>query len=113
MKNKNLLIISIVLFVLSQIILIRLIYLEPVNTMNIGEINRTHLDKLIKINGIVEEIKTYENFYIIKLKDDSGSISVLFDKKLDFGKKENLTVIGNVLEYNKRMEIKANLIYVN
>lgn len=82
--------------------------LEP-RLVKISDINDNLLEQHVKIQGNVTSFKTYGNFVVFSLEDESGNIPVIV-----YNLEGNLTgrveIIGKVKEYKGKLEIEANKI---
>lgn len=79
---------------------------------NIGEINDKLLNKKVKVEGTISNIKTYEdkNFQVISIKDSTGEIDITVNRVLNLTSNQNLTVIGTIKEYEQKLQIQADKI---
>ncbi|MDP3027746.1 MAG: hypothetical protein Q8N63_08640 [Nanoarchaeota archaeon] len=93
-----------VLLILSNI-------LEP-KLMNIEQINEKMLNRKVKVQGEIFNIKSYEDsdFQIISIKDNTGKIDVTTDKILNMTNNQEIIVIGSVQEYKQYLQIRADKI---
>lgn len=85
--------------------------LEP-KLISIGKINNNLMEKKVKVQGEISNIKTYEdsNFQIILIKDNTGKIEVTIDKILNLTNNQSIIVIGSIQEYKKALQIQADKI---
>jgi len=109
----NLLKINLVLSILGIFFLLILTNLLQPKLVNISNIDKNLLNKKIKINGEILNIKKYPSydFQIILVKDKTGEIRVIIDRIIPKIKKgHNITIIGIVQEYKKEIQIQAEKI---
>lgn len=116
----NLLKISLTISLLGIVILLILANtLEPKLT-NIKELTINDLNKKVKIQGKIENIKNYENsktnelFYILTISDNTGKIDAVLNikKTLNLKINQNATIIGRVNTYKNQLQIQAEKIVV-
>ena len=93
------------------LLLLLLKTLEP-RLISIEKINGELINKNVKIQGEIFNIKLYEdsNFQVIAIKDNTGKIEVTINKILNFTNNQNITIIGKVQEYNENLQINADKI---
>jgi aspartyl/asparaginyl-tRNA synthetase len=77
---------------------------------DIGNITKEMINRKVRVNGEIFNIKNYNNFQVISIKDPTGKIDVTLDKNLNLTKNESITVTGIVKEYNKTLQIQAEVI---
>lgn len=92
----------IVLLILANI-------LEP-KLKNINEITNGDINKKIKLQGKISEIKNYDNLQILTLTKNSFFIDVVLYEKSNFSKQEEILVIGKINKYKKNLQIIADTI---
>lgn len=105
---------SLSLSIIGILILLFLTTLSPRLT-NIQEINKDFLERQVKVNGEIFEIRSFEetDFQVISIKDNSGKIDVTSDKILNLTLNQTIQVIGQVREYNNTLQIQAEKIILN
>ena len=76
----------------------------------IKDIDESYLDKRVRIEGFVENLKEFDSMILFDLKDDSGKIKIVIfsDKRLDLS--GFVSVEGKVMEYEGELEIGAEKI---
>src|SRR4030042_2430114 len=81
--------------------------LEP-KLMGIDKINSQLIDKKIKIQGEISNIKTYEdsNFQVTSIKDATGKIDITMDKILNLTNNQSIILIGRVTQYQEELQIQ-------
>lgn len=105
MLNK----IAAVVFILGTIALILISDLEP-RIIKISEIDRTYLDKPVKIRGKVVSLMHFYNFMIFTLEEGNSTISVKLNKNIEINKNQFIEVTGKVILYKENLEIEARKI---
>lgn len=91
------------------ILLILANILEP-KLKEINEITNKDLNKKIKIQGKISEIKNYDNLQVLTLTKNSFFIDIVLYKKSNFSKQEEVLVIGRISKYKKNLQIIADTI---
>ena len=80
----------------------------------IEEINHKYLNKNIKIQGEIQDIRTYQDsFQVIPIKDETAEIDIITNEILNLTKSESITVIGKVQEYKQYLQVQANKIMID
>ena len=87
--------------------------LEP-QLRNIEEITTKDLNKKIKIQGKIINIRSFEesNFQIISIKDSTGKIDITTNKILNLKNNQSIIVSGRVTDYKQYLQIEAEKIIV-
>ena len=98
-------------------ILILTILIDNTSTIHPTQLNQTHLNKKITMNGEIIDIKHLPNITIINLKNKKTKINstetikiVAFSQNIKLQEKDNIKIIGTVKLYNKELEIIAEKI---
>ena len=109
MKEKNLGGISLIFSLIGILILFYLTYTIEPNSYNINSLSRDNLDEVIKVKGIVESYSETPGLYLITLNDNTGKITIVVfkDEKIELQEGINLEVIGQVVEYENKLEVIA------
>lgn len=105
--NQNLLLkASFIISLLGIFFLLFLTSKEP-SLISISEITSSLIDKQVKISGTITSTeKLSENFYLIKIKDETGSIEATLNK--DFQTNKTIEISGKVTEYKNKTQIQAD-----
>lgn len=85
----------------------------PIKQINIHEINNKNLDKKVKVQGTILNIKNYNDFQVISIKDSTGKIDITLDKPTNLSNNNKITVIGSLTEYKQVLQIQADKIIVS
>ena len=82
---------------------------------NIEDITTKDLNKKAKVQGIIINIKSFEesNFQILTLSDSTGKIDITTNKILNLKKGQQITVVGRVTDYKQDLQIEAEKIILN
>jgi DNA/RNA endonuclease YhcR with UshA esterase domain len=85
--------------------------LEPKH-ISIGEINDMLIDKKVKVQGEIFNIKSYKdsNFEVISIKDNTGKIDITLNEILNITNTQKIIVTGTVQEYKGYLQIQADKI---
>jgi len=85
--------------------------LEP-RLISIEKINDKLIDKKVKVQGEIFNIKTYKDsdFQVISIKDKTGKIDITIDKILNLKNNQTITIIGKVTQYKQYLQIQADKI---
>ena len=88
-----------------------------INNLNLPEtpiekISKDDLNKLVKISGMVSNIKIYENNFTTFNLKSQGEITVICNCP-DIQEKQKLTIIGRVSQYKNTLQIQADNIEKN
>jgi RecJ-like exonuclease len=113
-KEGDLLKASIIFSLIGILIIFYLTYtLEPTK-YNIISLSKDNLDDIIQIKGIIESYGETPGLYLVTLKDDSGKITVVVfkDEELELYEGVEVKVIGQVVEYQDKLEIIAKEIVI-
>ncbi|MEK6872658.1 MAG: OB-fold nucleic acid binding domain-containing protein [Nanoarchaeota archaeon] len=112
--------ISLTISLLGIIILLILANTLEQKLTNIKELTINDLNKKIKIQGKIMNIKNYENsktnelFYVLTISDGAGQIDVVLNikKTLNLKINQNVTIMGRVNTYKNQLQIQAEKIVV-
>jgi len=107
MKEKNILIISILISILGIILLLLISLTFQPKQIKIKQINSEMLNQKVKVSGKVISLKNYDNFQLITLNDSSGKITIINNNPINLTKNQNIIVQGKVEEYKNQLEINA------
>ena len=80
----------------------------------IGEINDKLLNKKVKVQGTIFNIRSYEDsdFQVISIKDKTGKIDITTNKILDLKNNQQIIVTGTIKEYKEFLQIQADKIII-
>ena len=81
--------------------------------IDIENINNKLLNKNVKIQGNIINIKNYKDFQSISIKDSTGKITITLNKNLNLTKNQNIIITGKVKEYNQNLQIQTDKIIIN
>ena len=114
MKEKTLLKISLITSLVGILILLVILDKIDVSDSNINAINKTFLDKQVKIKGEITRITETPGLYIMNVKDNTGDIDVIVfkEEKLELEKGNIIQIEGQVTEYQGKLEIIAKKIVI-
>jgi len=109
MKEKDLLKVSLIFSLIGIFIIFILTFTLEVDKYDIGSLSKDNLDETVKVKGVIEIFGESPGLYFITLKDDTGRIPIIVfkDEKLELREGLELEIIGNVVEYQDKIEIIA------
>ena len=109
MKEKDLLKVSLIFSLIGILILFYLTYTIEPKSYNIDSLSRDNLDEVIKIKGVIESYSETPGLYLITLNDNTGKITIVVfkDEKIELQEGINLEGIGQVVEYENKLEVIA------
>ncbi|MEK6879660.1 MAG: OB-fold nucleic acid binding domain-containing protein [Nanoarchaeota archaeon] len=96
---------------LSGISLLLLLSLTPEPELSsIQDLKTKQIYEKVKIQGQVINQRSYNNdtFNILQIKDSTGKIDVLLEKKLSLNQNQTLIVIGKITEFQNNIQIIAD-----
>jgi len=109
---KTLTKLSFTISILGIFILLLLSNLLEPKLIKISEISIKDLDKNVKIEGKIKNIRNYEQFTILTISDTTDKIDILINKnKFNTVKNQTLTIIGTVNLYKDILQIKVVKIF--
>ena len=109
MKENQLLRISIIFSLIGILILFYLTgSLEP-RAYEINSLTKDNIDDVVKVNGRVSSFSETPGLYLINLKDDTVMITVVVfkDDELELMEGMEIEIVGQVTEYQDRLELIA------
>ena len=109
MNEKDLLKVSLIFSLIGILILFFLTYTLKVNLYEINSLSKDNLDDIVRVKGVVESFTETPGLYLVNLKDNTGKITVVVfkDEKLELQEGLEIEVIGQVVEYQNKLEIIA------
>ncbi|MDD5193464.1 MAG: OB-fold nucleic acid binding domain-containing protein [Candidatus Nanoarchaeia archaeon] len=118
MQEKILLKISLIISILGIFLLLTISNLQNPALIPIKNLNECLINKNVQIQGSIINIKDYDNFKILTVKDKTGKISVLLNKNnhknlennINLKLNQQITIVGKVAEYNEKLQINADKI---
>lgn len=115
MNQKKLFKISLSISLIGIILLLILSNILEPNLTKISDINNNHLNKKIKIQGKITNIKNFEehNFQLITISDQTKEIDVLIKYSkipLELKPNQKLEIIGKIQPYKNTLQIQAEKI---
>ena len=114
MKEKQLFKVSLTFSLIGILIIFFLTYTLEVKKYDVGSLSKENLDETIKVKGIIESYGETPGLYLINLKDDTGKIVIIVfkDEKLELMEGIEVEIIGDVVEYEDKLEIIAKEIVI-
>lgn len=102
-------------FSLSLIGILSLLFLSlilPIKQYNLEEINYNLLNKKVKVEGTIFNIRNYDNFQIISIKDSTSEIDITLNKIINISNNQKIIVIGTIQDYKQSLQIQADKILI-
>jgi len=99
-------------FAISLMGIVTLLFLSiilPVKEVKIGEINKNMMNKKIQVSGEIFNIREYDNFQVISIKDETGKIDITLDKIVELTNGQKIIVIGRIGEFNGFLQVREEL----
>ena len=114
MQEKTLLKISLITSLVGILILLIILDKIDVSDSNINQVNKTFLDKQVKIKGEITRITETPGLYIINVKDNTGNMDIIIfkEEKLELEKGSVIEVQGQVTEYQGKLELIAKKVVI-
>ena len=111
-QSKNLLKITLSISLIGILFLLFITNTQRPTLTNIENINNKLLNKNVKVQGEIFNIRSYEdsNFQVISIKDETGKIDVTINQILDLENNKNIIVIGKITQYKEFIQIQADKI---
>lgn len=112
MNNKILLKISLVFSLIGVIIILLIAEYTELPLTKIGELQNKKLDENVRIQGTITSVKNLPTLMILKIKDETGSISaILFkEEEIQIKKDQKVEIRGKIIEYQGEKEVDISLI---
>ena len=114
MKESTLLKIALITSLLGILIILYTSEKIEIPSSNIASINKSLLNKDVKIKALVEKVTETPGLYILTVKDNTASIKVIIFKEDPINITENsiIEILGTVQEYKNQTEILAKEIII-
>ena len=113
MKNKTLLEIAIIVSLAGIFLLIFISDKIELSESNIEDLTKDRLDRQVKIKGIITNIVNTPGLTILNIKDNTGEITIItYETELLLEKDQLVIIEGNLIEYNGKLEVEADLIKI-
>ena len=111
--------ISFIIAIIGILILLILANISEPKLTKISDINNNYLNKNVKIHGIIKSIRNYDKIQIFVVKDNTGEIEVLVEKReknpqnQDFHKNQTLIITGRLDQYKNGLRNNKPTLPVN
>jgi len=80
----------------------------------IDQLSTKQLNKQVKIQGIITNIKTHPNFQTITIQDSTKSIqAILNPPSKNIAKNQKIIITGTLQQYKNKLQIQINKILAN
>jgi len=104
--------ISLIVALVGILLLILLLEGIPPRELKISEIEKSDINKKVFVIGEITNIKSYDDFKIISLKDETGTIEVILNSKENLTMNQTISVYGVIKEYEQTLQIQADKIAI-
>ena len=101
---------SFTISIMGIFILLLLSNLLSPKLIEIQEITPILINKQIQVQGIVQDIKNYDNFQVLTIADNTGKINITLDKLTNIKINQTIIVIGKITEYKTNLQVQADKI---
>mgnify|MGYP001585078195 CR=1 FL=1 len=111
LQEINFLKISLLISLIGILLLLLLSNILEPKLTNIEKINYKFIDKKVKVQGEIFNIKTYEDsdFQVISIKDETGKVDIT-SPLINVSLNQEIIVIGTVKEYKEYLQVQADKI---
>lgn len=105
---------SLIISIIGISILLTLSLIMEPKLSTIKELNKKQTFERVKIQGQLTNEKSYNNgtFNILTIKDPTGEVEVLINKKINININQTLEIIGKITEYKNKVQITAEKIKI-
>ncbi len=110
MKEKNILILSIIISIIGIIFLLTISLIKEPKLVKINQINSNFLNQKIKTSGQISRVINLDNFQIINLND--SNIEIINNHPKNLSKNQKIIIIGKVQEYKNKLQINCEKLYI-
>ena len=92
---------------LGILILLILTNILPYPQITIKDITLNHLNKKLSTSGTITKIQNYDNFQILTITQNSFSIDILLDQKINLTRNQEIQIKGRLEKYKDKLQIRA------
>lgn len=114
MKESSLFKIALTISVIGILILLIIVENTEVKKVEIKDIDNKKEEEIVRIAGVINNVKETPGLYILGIEDKSGKISVIVfkEEKLNISKGDQADIEGTVKEYQNKKELIARKISI-
>lgn len=115
MKEQTLLRIALICAIIGVVVLFFISDNIEINEKNIDKINKDNVGEDVKLKGTISKISNLEDVVFIELEKPATITVVVFKdngKNLTLYKGDNVEIIGEIDEYNGKLEVIGQRIRV-
>ncbi len=114
MHEKTLLKISLITSLVGILILLIILDKIDISDSDIASINKTLIDKQVKIKGEITRTTETPGLYILNVKDNTGNIDIIIFKedKIELKKGDIVEIEGQITEYQDKLELIAKKVII-
>jgi len=102
MDERKLLSIS---FIFAMVGISILYFLDVTQEVESVPFLESKMGSVVKVNGVIRDIKRREGFVLLKVEKKDLIDVILFKDKGDYFLNESISIVGNVKEFNGKMEL--------
>jgi DNA/RNA endonuclease YhcR with UshA esterase domain len=114
MKEKTLLRIAIACCLIGILVLFIVANNVEIQERNIGKITLKDVDESVRIKGVVERVVEKEKVVIVDIVQNNEMSVVLFKERgIDIKRGDKVEVVGQLKEYNGKMELIGDELIVS
>jgi|TARA_B100000315_G_C14522195_1_gene562086 uncharacterized protein YdeI (BOF family) len=95
---------------LGIIILLILTNILPYPQIKIKDVTLNHLNKKLSTSGTITKIQNHKEFQIITITQNSFSIDILLDQKINLTRNQKIQIQGRLEKYKNKLQIRTETI---
>ena len=95
---------------LGIIILLILTNILPYPQIKIKDVTLNHLNKKLSTSGTITKIQNHKEFQIITITQNSFSIDILLDQKINLTRNQKIQIKGRLEKYKNKLQIRTETI---
>jgi uncharacterized protein YdeI (BOF family) len=95
---------------LGILILLILTNILPYPQITIKDITSNHLNKKLSTSGTITKIQNHKEFQIITITQNSFSIDILLDQKINLTRNQEIQIKGRLEKYKDKLQLRAETI---
>jgi len=114
MKESSLFKIALTISLIGILILLIIVENTEVKKVEIKDIDSKKEEEIVRIIGIINNVKETPGLYLLGVEDNSGKISVIVfkEEKLNISRGNRVEIEGTVKEYQNKKELIAKRISI-
>ena len=108
--KQNIFNLTLVISLIGIFLLLFLSYSLSPDLIDIEKIDNKSINKQVKIQGKIINIKDKQSFKILQIQDNTGKINILCNCKDNIKQNQTLIIVGKIQEYKEVLQISADKI---